>query len=80
MPVCLQASFECIIKRQIARLQDPSLQCAELIFQELRRIAVQCERKELQRFPNLRSKLFEVKTVCRILAGWLAGKGRGNDS
>jgi len=55
-----ESSFECIIKRQIVRLQDPSLQCAELIFQELRRIAVQCERKELQRFPNLRAKLFEV--------------------
>jgi len=55
-----EASFECIIKRQIVRLQDPSLQCVELVFQELRRIAVQCERKEFQRFPNLRAKLYEV--------------------
>jgi len=55
-----EASFECIVKKQIVQLQEPSLQCAELIFQELRRIAVQCERKELQRFPNLRTKLYEV--------------------
>jgi len=55
-----EASFECIIKRQIARLQDPSTQCVDLVFQELRRISVQCERKEFQRFPNLRAKLFEV--------------------
>lgn len=30
------------------------------MLQELRRIAVQCERKEFQRFPVLRSKLYEV--------------------
>jgi len=55
-----EASFECIIKKQVVRLQDPSLQCVELIFQELRRISLQCERKEIQRFPALRAKLYEV--------------------
>eukprot|EP00658_Telonema_sp_P-2_P015693 TRINITY_DN1605_c0_g1_i4.p1 TRINITY_DN1605_c0_g1~~TRINITY_DN1605_c0_g1_i4.p1 ORF type:complete len:677 (-),score=149.15 TRINITY_DN1605_c0_g1_i4:391-2421(-) len=61
-----ETAFESLVKRQIERLLKPSEQCVQLIFEELRRIALQCERRELQRFPALRSKLYE--TVGSFLA------------
>lgn len=55
-----ETAFESLVKRQIERLLRPSEQCVQLIFEELRRISLQCERRELQRFPALRSKLYET--------------------
>jgi len=55
-----ETAFESLVKRQIERLLKPSEQCVQLIFEELRRISLQCERRELQRFPALRSKLYET--------------------
>merc|ERR1712166_424182 len=55
-----ETAFESLVKRQIDRLLRPSEQCVQLIFEELRRISLQCERRELQRFPALRSKLYET--------------------
>ena len=34
-PKYLQVSFEVLVRRQIARLLDPSLQCARFIYDEL---------------------------------------------
>eukprot|EP00468_Gymnochlora_sp_CCMP2014_P008960 CAMPEP_0167761964 /NCGR_PEP_ID=MMETSP0110_2-20121227/12479_1 /TAXON_ID=629695 /ORGANISM="Gymnochlora sp., Strain CCMP2014" /LENGTH=639 /DNA_ID=CAMNT_0007648735 /DNA_START=54 /DNA_END=1973 /DNA_ORIENTATION=+ len=52
-------SFQLLVKRQIARLKTPSMQCAELVYDELRRIAAQCETltPELRRFPSLKLKV-----------------------
>mmetsp|Transcript_26007 Transcript_26007/g.36330 ORF Transcript_26007/g.36330 Transcript_26007/m.36330 type:complete len:357 (+) Transcript_26007:52-1122(+) len=52
-------SFQLLVKRQIARLKTPSVQCSELVYDELRRIAAQCENlmPELNRFPELKDRL-----------------------
>lgn len=54
-------SFQLLVKRQIGRLKTPSVQCSELVYDELRRIAAQCEglTADLGRFPELRKRLSE---------------------
>ncbi|GAB5365648.1 hypothetical protein AAMO2058_001076000 [Amorphochlora amoebiformis] len=54
-------SFQLLVKRQIARLKTPSVQCSELVYDELRRIAAQCESltPDLVRFPELKQRLSE---------------------
>ncbi|KAI5070335.1 hypothetical protein GOP47_0014678 [Adiantum capillus-veneris] len=52
--------FEVLVRRQIARLLDPSLQCARFIYDELVKISHRCETYELQRFPVLRRRIEEV--------------------
>ncbi|KAL0585757.1 hypothetical protein ABG067_004480 [Albugo candida] len=55
-----EISFELLAKRQIKRLEQPGLQCVDLIFDELQRVASQCETMELSRFPELRDRVLEV--------------------
>lgn len=55
-----EESFELLVKRQIRRLEEPSLQCVELVYDELQRIITQLENKELLRFVNLRERVVEV--------------------
>lgn len=55
-----EVPFEVLVRRQITRLLDPSLQCARFIYDELVKIAHQCETIELQRFPVLLRRLEEV--------------------
>ncbi|CAL9222818.1 unnamed protein product [Arabidopsis halleri] len=52
--------FEVLVRRQISRLLDPSLQCARFIFDELVKISHQCMMTELQRFPVLQKRMDEV--------------------
>ncbi|XP_056163364.1 dynamin-related protein 3A isoform X1 [Syzygium oleosum] len=52
--------FEVLIRRQIARLLDPSIQCARFIYDELIKISHRCLVNELQRFPVLRKRMDEV--------------------
>ncbi|KAG8364162.1 hypothetical protein BUALT_Bualt19G0098300 [Buddleja alternifolia] len=52
--------FEVLIRRQIARLLDPSLQCARFIFDELIKMSHGCMVNELARFPILRKRMDEV--------------------
>ncbi|KAL1224840.1 Dynamin-related protein 3B [Cardamine amara subsp. amara] len=52
--------FEVLVRRQISRLLDPSLQCARFIFDELIRISHQCMMSELQHFPVLQKRMDEV--------------------
>ncbi|KAF8044138.1 hypothetical protein BT93_A2198 [Corymbia citriodora subsp. variegata] len=52
--------FEVLIRRQIARLLDPSIQCARFIYDELMKISHRCLVNELQRFPVLRKRMDEV--------------------
>ncbi len=54
-----EVAFELLVKRQIARLDEPALQCLELVFDELQRIVAQLESKELLRFANLRERVVE---------------------
>ncbi|CAB4289271.1 unnamed protein product [Prunus armeniaca] len=57
---CLEVSFEFLVRRQITRLLDPSLQCHRFVYDELMKISHACEVTELQRFPILRKHLDEV--------------------
>ncbi|KAK9144485.1 hypothetical protein Sjap_004388 [Stephania japonica] len=52
--------FEVLVRRQIARLLDPSLQCARFIYDELIKMSHRCMTNELQRFPVLRKRMDEV--------------------
>ncbi|KAK9942448.1 hypothetical protein M0R45_008114 [Rubus argutus] len=55
-----EVPFEVLVRRQIARLLDPSLQCLRFVHEELIKISRTCEVTELQRFPVLRKRLDEV--------------------
>ncbi|CBY32368.1 unnamed protein product [Oikopleura dioica] len=54
------SSFEQLVKKQIARLEEPSIRCVELVHEELERIIQHCITKEYLRFPNLIQKIKEV--------------------
>ncbi|KAF9115682.1 vacuolar protein sorting-associated protein 1 [Mortierella sp. AM989] len=54
-------AFEVIIKQQIKRLEDPSLRCVNLVFDELVRILTQLLAKQLfKRFPQLKDRFYQV--------------------
>ncbi|CAI9104133.1 OLC1v1002754C1 [Oldenlandia corymbosa var. corymbosa] len=55
-----EVPFEVLIRKQIARLLDPSLQCARFIYDELIKMSHRCVIHELQRFPVLRKRMDEV--------------------
>ncbi|KAL3010859.1 hypothetical protein AAZX31_07G168300 [Glycine max] len=55
-----EVPFEVLVRRQISRLLDPSLQCARFIYDELMKISHRCMVTELQRFPFLRKCMDEV--------------------
>ncbi|GMY29136.1 dynamin-related protein 3A-like isoform X2 [Fagus crenata] len=55
-----EVPFEVLIRRQIARLLDPSLQCLRFVYDELMKMSRACEATELQRFPVLRRRMDEV--------------------
>lgn len=55
-----EVSFELLAKRQIKRLEQPGLQCIDLVFDELQRVTSQCETMELSRFAELRNRVIEV--------------------
>jgi dynamin 1-like protein len=55
-----EQSFDLLVRRQVARLEQPGLQCVDLVFNEMQRMALQSESPELTRFPELRDRLFEI--------------------
>ncbi|CAA0807371.1 Dynamin-related protein 3A, partial [Striga hermonthica] len=55
-----EVPFEVLVRRQIARLLDPSLQCARFIYDELIKMSHRCMVNELQRFPFLRKCMDDV--------------------
>ncbi|CAK9179352.1 unnamed protein product [Ilex paraguariensis] len=55
-----EVPFELLVRRQIARLLDPSLQCARFIYDELIKMSHRCMVNEQQRFPVLRKRMDEV--------------------
>ncbi|CAF3694633.1 unnamed protein product [Rotaria sordida] len=58
-----EISFELLVKRQIKRLEDPSLRCVELVHEELQRIIQHCgAQQEFIRFPRLHEKIVDVVT------------------
>lgn len=57
-----EASFEVLVRKQIAKLETPAQKCADLVFEELQRLVHRLERKEFRRFPNLAAKMVAVAT------------------
>ncbi len=55
-----EMSFDLLVRRQIARLEQPGLQCADLVFDEMQRMAIQCEGMDLMRVPALKEAVIEV--------------------
>lgn len=56
-------SFELLVKRQIKRLEEPSLRCVELVHEEMQRIIQHCgTQSEMLRFPKLHDKILDVVT------------------
>mmetsp|Transcript_17925 Transcript_17925/g.36371 ORF Transcript_17925/g.36371 Transcript_17925/m.36371 type:complete len:776 (-) Transcript_17925:35-2362(-) len=60
-----EISFDLLVRRQISRLEQPGLQCIDLVYDELQRMSSQCEPTELQRFPDLRDRMCD--TVSNLL-------------
>lgn len=58
-----EISFEILSKTQIQRLREPSLQCVDLVFDELQRISMQCETPEVARFEVLRDKIIDCINI-----------------
>ncbi|KAK4310989.1 hypothetical protein Pmani_017483 [Petrolisthes manimaculis] len=60
-----EVSFELLVKRQIRRLEEPSLRCVELVHEEMQRIVQFCGtevQQEMLRFPKLHEKIVDVVT------------------
>ncbi|XP_020279385.1 dynamin-1-like protein isoform X2 [Pseudomyrmex gracilis] len=60
-----EVSFELLVKRQIRKLEDPSLQCVELVHEEMLKIIRHCGtevQEEMMRFPKLHERLVDVVT------------------
>jgi replication fork clamp-binding protein CrfC len=55
-----EIAFDILVRRQIARLESPGIECVDLVYEELQRIASQAEPKELVRFPNLKERMVDV--------------------
>ncbi|MFS7954629.1 putative dynamin central domain, dynamin, GTPase region, GTPase effector domain, Dynamin superfamily [Helianthus anomalus] len=55
-----EVPFQVLVRRQIARLLDPSLQCARLVYNELVKMSNNCLVHELQRFPLLKTRINEI--------------------
>jgi len=55
------AAFELIVKKEIKRLEEPSLKCVSLVYDELVRILSQLLGKQLfRRYPGLKEKFHQV--------------------
>ncbi|XP_069183294.1 dynamin-1-like protein isoform X10 [Procambarus clarkii] len=60
-----EVSFELLVKRQIRRLEEPSMRCVELVHEEMQRIIQFCGtevQQEMLRFPKLHEKIVDVVT------------------
>ncbi|BFZ10383.1 hypothetical protein BsWGS_13421 [Bradybaena similaris] len=58
-----EISFELLVKRQIRRLEEPSLRCVELVHEEMQRMIQHCgTQQEMLRFPKLHERIVDVVT------------------
>ena len=54
-------AFESIVKQQVRRLEEPSLKCVSLVYDELVRILTQLLQKQMfRRYPTLKEKFHTV--------------------
>jgi dynamin 1-like protein len=55
-----EAAFEILVKEHISRLEEPSLDCATLVYEELKRIVYNLRIPELTRFEALKNAVNTV--------------------
>lgn len=55
-----EGAFEVLIRQQIARLLEPSLECAHKVYKELREIVNKIELPEVSRYQKLKYKICDV--------------------
>lgn len=55
-----EIAFDLLVRRQIARLEQPGLQCLDMVVEEMQKMIAQSETLELNRFPELRDRTMEV--------------------
>lgn len=55
-----EIAFDLLVRRQIARLEQPGLQCLDMVVEEMQRMIMQSESIEVNRFPELRDRMMEV--------------------
>jgi dynamin 1-like protein len=53
-------AFENLIKQQILRLRNPSLECAGLVYEELKKLTKSINIPGIERFENLRAEIPKV--------------------
>jgi len=58
-----EAAFESLAKRQISLLEDPSMECLDHVFDELRKLLEQLEDRNFSSFRNLRDAVGESVNV-----------------
>jgi len=58
-----EAAFESLAKRQISLLEEPSMECLDHVFDELRKLLEQLEDKNFSSFRNLRDAVGESVNV-----------------
>lgn len=58
-----EGAFEVLIRQQIARLLEPSLDCAYQVYEELRRVVIEIQVPELQQYYKLQSKICDVMEI-----------------
>lgn len=64
-----EVSFELLVKRQIKRLEEPSLRCVELVHEEMQRIIQHCSNYSTQvRERILSDPSEERKTNLKLFA------------
>jgi len=52
-----ETAFEVLVRQQIARLLEPSLECAQKVYKELRDIVGKIELQDINRFQRLKYKI-----------------------
>jgi dynamin 1-like protein len=55
-----EISFDLLVRKQIARLDQPGLDCLDKVRDEMLKMVAQCETPELSRFPYLRDRTFDI--------------------
>jgi len=55
-----EMAFEILVKQQISRLQEPSIECSHQVYEELRKILFAINIPEITRFDNLSAKIYDI--------------------
>jgi len=59
----LQAAFRMLVKKQIRKLEEPSIHCVDMVYDELREMLLSCAEKTLGRVPRCRFSKLKTKMI-----------------